>query len=94
VTGPRVVAGIVRTLTGETVEVEVGRDPDTADPLTVTAEVPALAVGSVAWVIVGPHGAVVIPSPGGASAPTVIEFRTYAELRDGITVPRPPARED
>lgn len=88
---PRVVAGTVTALGAAVVELHLGTDPDTGEALTASAAVPELAVGAVAWALIGDHGAVVIPAPGGSGAPMLVEFRTYAELRDGITVPRAPA---
>jgi hypothetical protein len=90
----RVVAGQVVALYADAVTIAVGVDPDTGETLTVSAAVPALAVGAVAWAVIGEHGAVILPGPGGAAAPIDVQFRTYAELRDGITVPRPAALSD
>jgi hypothetical protein len=82
VTGPRVVSGTVTDLSADTVTVLVGVDPDTGEALTVVAAIPRL--DGVAHVVVGDHGAVALG--GQAGAPFRVEFATYADLRDGITV--------
>lgn len=87
----RVVSGQVTDVAGDLVTIETGTDPDTGATATTTARLPgAPAVGQVATVVIGPHGAVVIPAAG-AAAGIDVTFRSYAELRDGITVPRAPA---
>jgi hypothetical protein len=90
-----VVSGVVVALTADTVTIATGTDPDTGETLTVTAALPRLELGAVAYLEVGAFGAVAFPAAAGGAGPTVVEFRTFAELRDGIIVPRPPAlRED
>lgn len=87
----RVVTGTVLSIDGALVELAIGSDPDTGETLTVTAELPSLEVGVAAFVVMGDHGAVVIPAPSAGSGtvdPFLVRFDTYAELRDGITVPR------
>jgi len=84
----RIVRGTVLDVTGDQVTIAMDTDPDTGEVLTMTARLPPAPLpGAVATVAVSEHGATVF---GGAGAvePFAVRFDTYAELRDGITVPR------